>query len=347
MLPAPVTAQRIQNITGTVRTEDGAPIVDALVSLDAALKSSRRIRTDSTGRFYFTRVNKGRHELGVISIGFSPVEQTIILGDTALRLEITMHRFEATLATVQVQGRRMGVFGTVVARAGFTPIKGATVEILRTNSKTESDSAGHFDLLQDIPPGSYVVFAKRDRFQSRMLTVNVPQDSAVEVLMDMDSASAPGGKRNAMLMAEFEERSHWIGTRSALVTSQDMAGHDGQSLDLAMRYATPFALKGLVLSDAITCIFVDGMPRPYMTAKDIPAGDVAAVEAYGIRSDYTGTAGSRWAPGVQCGDPGAPRPRGVAAGGSSAFSTGLQYGGSSARVRTDNYVRVLMIWLKR
>jgi hypothetical protein len=122
-----------------------------------------------------------------------------------------------------------------------------------------------------------------------------------------------------------------------------MKGHEGLSLADALRYAPSFLRKGFLLNDAVTCIYIDGLPQPLVTANQISAADVEAVEVYGLRSDYTGTVASRWPPGASCGDPGAPRPARIVRGGSSAFANARSRRGSGH----DTYVRALVVWLKR
>ena len=73
---------------------------------------------------------------------------------------------------------------------------------------------------------------------------------------------------------------------SALVTHQEFAAHKGQSLDVALRYAPSFLAKGLVLI-GVECIFINGMPKPTLLAKDIAADEVGLVEVYNHRGPFT------------------------------------------------------------
>ena len=282
-----------------------------------------------------------------MAFGYAPQEREIVVEDSEFQVVVVLQILPTQIPRVVVRGKQSGVVGTVVARAGFKPVFGATVEVLTTRVKTISDSSGAFELLKDMPPGRYVLFVKNAKFQSRMMAVIVPRDSAVEVLLLVDSLSAPGGNRLAGPLTEFNQRSHWMGARSALVPGVELQGHEKLSLADALRYAPSFVRKGLLLHEAITCLYIDGRPQPFMSAHDIPASNIEAVEVFGLRSDYTGTADLHWPSGVPCGNPSATKPRGYVGGGTAAMKSGLQAATvRSGRMRWDDYGRVVFVWLR-
>jgi hypothetical protein len=188
------------------------------------------------------------------------------------------------------------------------------------------------------------VFANRAGFQTSMLAVTVAADSATEIALLLDSVSAPGGKRYAMPMAEFQSRSRWIGTNSALIARQELAGRENMGVGDALRYSLSYLRKGLVLDDAIACVYINGLPSPMTVANDIRVGDVEAIEVYGLRSDYTNTLGRRWPGKAPCGNSALERRR--LPGGNSTQATGLQSSTRYSRAPMDRFVRAVVIWLK-
>jgi hypothetical protein len=160
----------------------------------------------------------------------------------------------------------------------------------------------------------------------------------------MDSISAPGGKRYAMPMAEFQSRSRWIGTNSALIARQELAGRENMGVGDALRFSLSYLRKGLVLDDAIACIYINGLPSPMTVANDIRVGDVEAIEVYGLRADYTNTLARRWPDKAPCGNSALERRR--LPGGHSSPATGLQSGTHYTRAPMDRFVRAVVIWLR-
>jgi hypothetical protein len=91
-------------------------------------------------------------------------------------------------------------------------------------------------------------------------------------------------------------------------------------LDLALSFAPSYARKVIRVDPGSTCLFVDGIPRPFASIKDFSADQVAAVEVY--RQDATGTLAARWPRYFRCGD-------------------------GSAPIRNADNARFVNIWLKR
>lgn len=288
-------------VSGVVTDQDGRPLVDALVILDPAT-TPRQATTTADGRFRFTRVSRGRHELRVLRLRFQAQERTIELGAEGVDITVALQPVSSTLDTLRVVARRTGVLGTVIDRVPFLPLSDARVTVMGTRHAVVTGPDGRFDLPM-VPEGGNVLFVKREDFQPRLFSVITRADSAVELAVLLDSLSAPGGRRLAMPFAEFELRGRWIGANSALVPGRELAGHEEQSLGDALRYSLSFLRKGLLIDDAVTCIYVNGVPRPLSVVNDYRAGDVEAVEVYGQNADLTRTLARRWPRYQICGNP--------------------------------------------
>lgn len=339
---------RVQIITGVVQSEAGAPLENALVTLDPSGRTARRMRTDVEGRFHFTRVGRGAHELQVLRIGFLPDERTVVVSpDSGVKVVVVLRRLQL-LDSIRVVARRTGILGLVLAPGGVSPVTGANVAVMRFRGRATTGLNGRFEILLDLPAGPAVLFVTRSGYLSKMMSVRVPKDSAVEVAILLDSISSPGAKRLAMPLADFQRRVQYAGARAAFVPADELEGHEGQTLKDALRYSPSFMKQGLIILDEVTCIYVDGQPRPFATANDFLAGDVEAVEIYGVRADWTSTLADRWPGGVPCGNDPEKRPPIDYTGGNSGYLLGTQpRGRSSRRPWLDSYVRAISIWLKR
>jgi len=325
-------------ITGVVRDDFRTGVPGVTVVLDSAHLSKRAV-TDSLGRFTITGVDSGPHLLRAVRIGFQPFEQRLLVQARGAFIEIEMPRL-ALLDTIPIRAMRTGVFGKVIARSGFSGLPNADVIVMGARAATRTDTAGSFNF-PAVAPGAYVVNVQRSGFGGRLLSVIVPEEGAVELSVVLEKAQAAGGRRqSAVLMAEFESRSLMRGNNSAIVPRQELYGRSGLSLRDALRYSPSFLLSGLVISDSLTCVFVNGEAAPGRGVSEFGAEEVVAVEIYGLRADYTTTLTSRWPQGQQCGFGGSNSPQ-------SSGLTGLQSGSRSGRIPADNIVRSIVIWTVR
>ena len=324
-LPAQGTGRVVR---GVVRTDGGRPVVDALVTLD----DTRRVRTNERGQFSFTRVVGSPHSLRVISIGFRPDERDIEVPATGLQLTIELERL-ATLDTVSIRATRLGVYGAVASREDLRPLDLASVEVMRepqARSVTAADGKFSYPAVR---PGAHLVRVQRDGFRSRLLSVTVPVDSGVELVLFLDSASSKRDRYIESQLHQMDSRVHWSGSGAALVPGSELQGNGRQRLYDAIQTSPSFFKKGMIVGNP--CVFVDGRPRPGLHVNDINPDDVAAVELYGSRGDYTGILESQW-PGCGSGGAMTPQPSGPR----STRAPRRQFA-------MDNSVRVVVIWMKR
>jgi hypothetical protein len=246
------------------------------------------------------------------------------------------------LDTVPILATRTGVFGVVLAKAGYVPLAGATVRVMGAGQSAKTSGDGRFDL-PAVKEGAYIVMIQHPLYQSRMISVFVPADKAVQLAAVLDSAVEKVGEKHLNLeLRDFEYRARARGNLSAIIPRQEFAGRFGLNLKSALLYSPSFLRSGLVIRDEVTCVFVDGDPRPLWTLHDFIAADVLAIEVYGPRQEPTGTLQSRWPAGQPCGTSN----RAASPGSSSKF--GLQpHGIGSGREPIDNIARAVVIWTKR
>lgn len=338
-------------ISGTVRGDQGRPLESAIVVLDPS-DYATRATTDDQGRFRIGRVSAGSHTIRVLHIGYRPHEQMVDVPDSGLVIDVSMQSIAiAELDTVSIQATRTGIFGTVVAHADLRPLDGATIDIVgaRASAKTGADGTFNFPKVKE---GAYVVNVQRKGYQTRMLSVFVPHDGGVELSPALDTAQVATGKNQmSTALADFDSRSRRRGNRSAIVARQEFAGRFGNVLEDALRFSPSFLKSNLIVVDSITCVFVNGEPKPGMTISEFTAAEVEAVEVYGLGQDRTNTLLERWPQGLPCGTGTVPLPE-------SSRKFGLQPGRSirgrvgsmplsmSGRTPMDNIARAIVIWLR-
>lgn len=336
---APIQAQTTPGVvSGLVRDSAGRPIENALVALDPT--TGRRVtRSDAAGRFRFDRVSRGRHELTTAWIGFVTDIREIEVSAEGLEVEIVLRVNIAALDTMRVVARRTGIHGTVIEAASFTPLAQAEVQVIGTNHQARTGADGRFDFPQ-VRHGAYVVHAKRSGYASRILSVTAPKDSAVELALTMERSTA-SERGLQTLLNEFDRRRRWMGgPNSLLVPRQELAGHQGASLEDALRYSLSYLIKGLRVDDS-TCVYVNGVFQHTRTVKDFGAADVEAVEVYGTSADFTNTVTDR---------PGFPASRKQMGGicGEAQFMAGVDPGGRRRRnPSSPNRVEAIVIWTRR
>jgi hypothetical protein len=101
--PATTRAQD-GTVRGVVADSTGAPIGDADVSIVALHQLTR---TDAQGRFMFTKLPRGEHEVTVRRLGYMPEMVKVIINELAYSYNITLSRQATTIAGVDVNEVRM------------------------------------------------------------------------------------------------------------------------------------------------------------------------------------------------------------------------------------------------
>jgi hypothetical protein len=196
----------------------------------------------------------------------------------------------------------------------------------------------------EVGEGAYSMLVRIDRYQSRIVSAYVAPEGGVDLNIVLDSTIADWQRREDMEMREISRRIREANNPSAFVSAAELTGPANMTLKDALREAPSTLSRGLLVKDDVTCVYVNGEPRPGMTAADILAEDVHAVEVYGI--DARGSTQrpiKLWQMGTFCGtgtkqgplwrSPDEDLPRGVP--------------GRTNRRDMDNLARVIVVWMKR
>ena len=329
-------------VRGIVRNETGRPMEYALVTLDPTA-ANRQVRTDRDGRFSFLGVTPGARTLRVTFVGYRPDERTVQVPRGIVDVEIILERLATTLAGVEVTARRSGLFGSVIAKDSLLPVVQARVEVLggRVSDTTGSDGAFNFPTLK---PGSYIVRVRHAQFESRNISIVVPQTGATQLDLVVERGILSRDAHMEQLYREMDQRLHWKGTTSAMISREELKGTPVTGLDASL-FAVPQVMKAGFYPGIEgwenACLFVDGIPRPGASIKDFAIEDIEAVEIYGPpmdRNEPTKTLSSRWPPRAMCGASSRPR---------AAFENGRADAGPFRLSGSAVRVQFVAIWLRR
>lgn len=270
-----------RTLSGLVRDTLGRPLEDAVIVLNPR-DAFRAARADAGGRFRFDRLNPGRYTLRTTWIGYTPDERVIEVPPEGLEIEIRLTPIAFRLDTLTVVARRTGIFGKTVERSDFRELGGVDVSILGSGHYTRTPSDGSFSF-GAVRPGGWVVMGRRDGYETRLVSVAVPDTAAVELAVALDSARTRA-QQNANV--RFRDMTMRLNRRqsnaSAIVAYQEFGAARRQTLDIALLHSPSFLYRGLRLEN-VECIYIDGVPKPSYLAKDILAEDVAMVEVYNHR----------------------------------------------------------------
>lgn len=195
----------------------------------------------------------------------------------------------------------------VASASELKPLGGATVQVFGTSfGNVTTDSTGHFFYAIQ-SPGAYLVRAKVRNYGVQTVSVTVQSREGVEVALLLDSAEALGANMLEQAYSEFRERLLQRSLSSAVVPRTELLAHGNAGVVTNVILAKSFAVKALRFSDT-ACLFIDGQPKPGMSANIIDAADVEAVEVYTRAAERSNTLAARWPAGEPCGYTGQPRP---------------------------------------
>lgn len=325
-----VQAQTARRLSGIVQDAASArPLVGAIVTISSS-SENRSTRTDESGHFAFVGVSQGAIDFAVRRVGYRRfVESLNIDRDSIL---VVMLKPLSDLDTVRVRATRQGIYGIVATSKDFRPVAAATVKFFGGSvGEVTTDSLGRF--FYDVKTvGAYLVRTNVRGLGSQSVSVTVTQKEAIEVALLIDSTDVAGANALEMAYGEFRERLLRHGLASTVVSRGELLADENSATIPALLRSRSFVSKGLRLTD-VACVFVDGIPRPGLSANAIDPEEVEAVELYAATSERSGTLKDRWPKSEECADTGLPK--------------GYQSRATNGRRQpVSEVVRWIVIWLK-
>lgn len=86
-------------VRGTVSDSTGKPIPDADIAI---VELHQLTRTDAAGRFTFTKLPRGEHEVSIRRLGYAPDSIKVVVNDMAYAYNVTLVARPAVLAGIEV-----------------------------------------------------------------------------------------------------------------------------------------------------------------------------------------------------------------------------------------------------
>lgn len=300
LLPAPLEAQdATRAVTGRVRDTAGVPLADVTVRLSRD-SVTLVTRSDAGGRFRFARLVDGDYTLSALRVGFVPVTEPLTITLDGAHRELTLRARVATLDSVLVRARWTGVRGIVFDARNLSPLPGARVRLLGTDSVVIADARGAFSL--GMPrAGVAVVRVERDGFLPVLRSADVPAGGYVEFDLPLDTAAPP--PKDLIEQKDLQLRLKIAGMRTVQATGADLRRTGALSAKEAYLESAAGRRSGIFIART-TCVFVNGRPRPGFPFDALRAADIEFLEAYGPGADNSRTLTNRWPPNAPCGSPG-------------------------------------------
>jgi hypothetical protein len=137
--------------------------------------------------------------------------------------------------------------------------------------------------------------------RDKVVAVEVEDGKPVDLSILIDTAG-PGARIPEMAWLDFNQRQHWLGSRGALIPSEQLLRYGGSLMD-AIAGAPSLVRKGLRFGPTI-CVFVNGQPKPGLPLDAVPVEQVAAVEVFTVKGDDTNSLATRWPSGAACSETG-------------------------------------------
>ncbi len=217
---------------GTILTEaDGLSItVENGTGADLSAACSY---ADLTGQYIFLAPH-GTYTITIAATGYQPSEQTVVLGQYPVHLNITL---------APVGG---AVSGNVTDRETGTPLADAHVTLNGTGGteRVSTDTNGSF-IFEAVPPGQYTISAVRWDYLSAMSNLTVTGGGCCNLDLALDAAPAPESiligqieTADGVAAAQVTVRIDGVGTVPVTSTGTFQHGLDAGS------YAVTIALAG-------------------------------------------------------------------------------------------------------
>jgi hypothetical protein len=282
-----LAAQGVAVVSGVVRDEAGAPVREALVSIDPD-SLSLRARTAADGRYRIFAVPRGRYEVRVVRIGHRPFSQIIDVNAEQVTLDVQLATVPIPLDSVTIRVSRPGLHGRIMShgiellRHEPTPVRGANVQVLNEPYRVQSDAEGRFSI-PELAIGAHSILVALDHYVTRLVAVTVPPEGGVEITVTLDSLYAEYQRKDEMQKREIGWRLRQASNPATFVSAHEL---DPAAKDLreALRFAPSVINRGVNVMDPRLrpVIYIDGQ-RTNLHFGDLKAEDIAqfaGIEVY-------------------------------------------------------------------
>jgi hypothetical protein len=331
MAPRSSSGQGRASITGVVRDSNQAALADVEVVVLREGAAFRSARTGATGAFTLEGIPVGLYTVWFRRIGFASSNyRWDAAEETSAKLTIELRSLAHTLNPVVVweeEERRMrfssSLLGLVVDDQR-RPIDEVSVEILGTALGGSTRRNGGF-LFKPVPPGSYVVRARKIGFAPASHTLTLVPGEERELILSLaplatnlpaaqiiEESGFGGGQT---MLADLDRRLRWHGARNFVLGSDELRRFGTRGLDevaklegvgfkelVAGRRGGVTSINGngqavgkssVGSAEGDACILLDGKFAVRRPLSSFPANELELVEIYPSRTEVTETIADR------------------------------------------------------
>jgi hypothetical protein len=286
---------------GVVRTAEGVPIDEALLTLAQDTGEVAQVRTLRSGAYTIPRLTAGAYSLSVRRIGFETRHLPVrIESERVLTFDVSLVALPITLEAARLDAGWTGVIGVVGNYTNMEPVDQVRLMPLAGTDTIRSDANGRFVLpLPDGGTGALRV--ERQGYAPRLVSYHVRPGERVELAVLVDSG--PSTPTNSWAWKDLAQRHKWSTPRSVRVARSELLATDAHNLLVALEQSATVQNSGLIFSRS-ACLFVNGQPRPGFPIDALATERVEYVEGYAARGDLSRSLQLRWPRNAECGAPG-------------------------------------------
>ncbi len=299
----PVDAQEDSLFTmrGMVRTAEGVPIDEVLLTLARDTGDVARVYTLRSGAFTMPKLTAGEYTLSVRRIGYETRRLPVQIGQNrTLAFDVTLVALPITLEAARVQADWTGVIGVVGNYENMEALDGVRFLPLSSTDTITSDASGRFVL--PVPEGGTgALRVERSGYAPRLVSYRVQPGQRVELAVLLESGSSE--TRDSWAWKDLAQRHKWSTPRSVRVARAELLATDSHNLLVALEQSATVQNSGMIFSRS-ACLFVNGQPRPGYPIDGLATERVEYVEGYAVRGDLSRSLQLRWPRNAECGAPG-------------------------------------------
>jgi len=293
--------ESLVTLRGVVRTAEGVPIDEVLLTLARDTGDVAQVRTLRSGVYTIPKLTSGDYTLSVRRIGYETRRLPVQLGDTrSFVLDVTLVGLPITLDAARVQGEWTGVIGVVGNYANMEPVDRVRFMPLSSTDTIMSDANGRFVL--PVPDGGTgALRVERPGYAPRLVSYRVRPGERVELAVLIDSGAS--ASKDTWVWKDLAQRHKWNTPRSVRVARSELLATDATNLLVALEQSATVQQSGMIFSRS-ACLFVNGQPRPGFPIDALATERVEYVEGYAARGDLSRSLQLRWPRNAECGAPG-------------------------------------------
>jgi len=299
--PAHAQDDTLFTLRGVVRTAEGVPIDEALLTLTRDTSDVARVHSLRSGAYTMPKLTAGAYTLHVRRIGYEARRLPVQIGEhRSLTFDVTLVALPITLEAARLQADWTGVIGVVGSYENMEPINRVRFLPLSSTDTITSDANGRFVI--PVPEGGTgALRVERAGYAPRLVSYRVRPGERVELAVLLDSGASE--VRDGWAWKDLAQRHKWSTQRSVRVARSELLATDAHNLLVALEQSATVQSSGLIFSRS-ACLFVNGQPRPGFPIDGLATERVEYVEGYAARGDLSRSLQLRWPRNAECGAPG-------------------------------------------